>query len=41
MEKGKASTVSLNEVLGLPDIPPTSHEFVALLQFGTSYELVD
>ena len=41
MEKGKASTVSLNEVLGLLDIPSTTHEFATLLQFGTSYEVVD
>ena len=41
MEKWKASTISLNKVLGLPDIPPVAHEFAALLQFDTSYELVD
>ena len=41
MEKGKTSSMSPNEVLGFPEIPTTTHEFVALLQFGTSYELVD
>ena len=41
MEKGKISSMSPNEVLGLLEIPPAAHEFAALLQFGTSYELVD
>ena len=30
----------LNEVLGLSEIP-RAHELTTLLQFGTSYELVD
>ena len=29
------------EVLGLPKLPPTTHELVAIMQFGTSYELVE
>ena len=35
MEKGKTSSMSPNEVLGFPEIPTTTHEFAALLQFGT------
>ena len=41
MEKGKASEISPNEVLVMPDIPPSSHEIAAILHFGTSYKLVD
>ena len=41
MEHGKASEISPSEVLSMPNIPPTAHEFATLLQFGTSYELVD
>ena len=41
MEKGNKLKISPNEVLGLPDIQPATHEFATLLQFGTSYELVD
>mgnify|MGYP000155537744 CR=1 FL=1 len=33
--------VALDEVFAFPDIPPVAHEFVAMLQAGTSYELVD
>ena len=29
------------EVLGLPEIPLETHELAAILQFGTSYELVE
>ena len=28
-------------MLSYPDIPDTSHEFGALLQFGTTYELME
>ena len=30
-----------SEVLKYPDIPDTAHEFGALLQFGTTYELME
>ena len=40
-EKGKSSTTATQEVLAIPNIPPAAHEFAAILQFGTSYELVD
>ena len=30
-----------SEVLAYPDIPDTAHEFGALLQFGTSYKLME
>ena len=29
------------EALGLPELPPVAHEMVAIMQFGTSYELVE
>ena len=41
MESGKSSSMTPNEVFGLPEIPPAAHEFAALLQFSPSYELVD
>ena len=34
-------TVPLDDILAFTDIPPVAHEFAALLQAGTSYELVD
>ena len=37
----RTPTVPLDEVLAFPDIHPSAHEFVALLQASTSYELVD
>ena len=30
-----------SEVLGLLELPPASHELAVILQFGTSYELVE
>ena len=30
-----------SEVLAYPDIPDTAHEFDALLQFGTTFELME
>ena len=30
-----------NEVLGLPEFPLAAHELAMILQFGTSYELVE
>ena len=41
MEWEKVSEVSPNEILGIPDIPLVAHEIVAILCFGTTYELVD
>ena len=40
-QKGKRTLTAENEVLRYPDIPDTAHEFGALLQFGTSYELME
>ena len=31
----------MQEALGFSDIPAATHELAAILQFGTSYELVD
>ena len=31
----------MQEALGFSDIPTAAHELVAILQFGTSYELVE
>ena len=41
VEKGTSSSMTPREVLGLPKLPPTTHELVAIMQFGTSYELVE
>ena len=39
-EKRKASEVSPKEIMYMLDTPPVVHEIVAILRFGTSYELV-
>ena len=41
MEQGKASEISSNEVIGIPNIPPTAHVIATILRFRTTYELVD
>ena len=38
---GKGVLTTKSEVLHYPDIPDTAHEFGALLQFGTTYELME
>ena len=37
----KSSIMTPREALGLPELPPVAHEMVAIMQFGTSYELVE
>ena len=32
---------TVREALGFSDIPPAAHELATILQFGTSYELVE
>ena len=39
--KGKGVLMAESEVLKYPDIVDTVHEFGALLQFGTTYELME
>ena len=38
---GKGVFTADSEVLKYPDIPDTAHEFGALLQFGTTFELME
>ena len=38
---GKGMLTAESEVLNYPDIPDTAHEFGVLLQFGTTYELME
>ena len=40
-QRGKAILMAETEVLAYPDIPDTTHEFSALLQFRTSFELME
>ena len=40
-QRGKGVLTMESEVLAYPDIPDTAHEFGALLQFGTTYELME
>ena len=40
-QRGQPSTTIVQEALGFSDIPTATHELVTILQFGTSYELVD
>ena len=39
-QRGQPSTTIVQEALGFSDIPVVAHELAAILQFGTSYELV-
>ena len=40
-QHGKVVLTVESEVLKYPDIPNTANEFGALLQFGTTYKLMD
>ena len=40
-QRGKSVLTAQSEVLAYPDIPDTAHEFGALLQFNTTYELME
>ena len=41
LQKGKSSVTTVQEASAFSDIPPAAHELAAILQFGTSYELVE
>ena len=41
VQKGQSSITTMREAVGFADIPPAAHELAAILQFGTSYELVE
>ena len=41
IQEGQSSVTSVREATAFPEIPPATHELVAILQFGTSYELVE
>ena len=41
LRHGKGVITEKSEVLHYPDIPDTAHEFGVLLQFGTTYELME
>ena len=41
LQKGQSSKNTTREAHGFSDIPPAAHELAAILQFGTSYELVE
>ena len=41
VQEGQSSVTSVREASAFPKIPPTSHELTAILQFGTTYELVE
>ena len=41
LQQGQSSKVAIREAHGCLDIPPAAHELAAILQFGTSYELVE
>ena len=41
VQKGQSSITTVREAVGFADIPPAAHELAAILQFGTSYELVE
>ena len=41
LQKGQSSKIIIREAHGCLDIPPAAHELAAILQFGTSYELVE
>ena len=41
LQKGQSSKITTREAHGFSDIPPAAHELAAILQFGTSYELVE
>ena len=41
LQKGKSSVTTVREAITFSDILPAAHELAAILQFGTSYELVE
>ena len=41
VQKGQSSITTVREAVGFVDIPLATHELVAILQFGTSYKLVE
>ena len=41
LQQGQSSKIAIREAHGCLDIPPAAHELAAILQFGTSYELVE
>ena len=40
-QKGQTSVTTVREATSFSDIPPATHKLVDILQFGTSYELVE
>ena len=41
IQKGQSSVTVVWEATAFLDIPPTTNELAAILQFGTSYELIE
>ena len=41
MQEGQSSVNPIREATAFPEIPPAAHELAAILQLGTSYELVE
>ena len=41
VQAGQSSVTIVREATAFPEIPPVAHELAAILQFGTSYELVE
>ena len=41
VQAGQSSVTTVREATAFPEIHPTAHELAAILQFGTSYELVE
>ena len=41
VEKGKSSIMTPKEALRLRELPLAAHELAAIMQFGTSYEVVE
>ena len=41
VQEGQSLVTLVREATTFPEIPPATHELAAILQFGTSYELVE
>ena len=41
IQEGQSSVMPVREATAFPEIPPAAHELAVILQFGTSYELVE
>ena len=41
IQKGQSSVTTVREATAFSNIPPVSHELAAILQFSSSYELVE